>query len=622
MVYVSEQLRAVRRSDLEDDAVEALWVEIRTKSVAVLVCNVYRPPDARAVWMEDFAVMMEKAALEKMDRFVLGDFNCNMLRHDSGALRLEGVALEYGLEQVISCPTRVTETSESMIDLLFTSTPDSIRKVGCKEVALSDHGLIYGIIANPKQKQQKCFRYVRCWSRCDVDALMSDLGSALWSVMDSLEGIDARWEYWKSLFKQIVDSHIPLRKARIKGKTLPWIGSDVRILMRARNYYCAKAKKTKKEEDWKQYRKLKNRVTWELKRSKLQYFEALSEQSSGNHGKELNKILGRGGRQSIEAVRTANGRITDPKAIVEELSSYFSLWSGVRGVDEVDADQSALPSLGCEFKFQKIEVEEVIQLLESLNVNKAMGLDGVSGKLLRMVAPAIARSLVSLFNFSLESGQVASEWKMARVAPVPKGSNSERVDNFRPVSVLSVVAKILERIVHRQLYTYLQEHSILHEAQSGFRPQHTTQDVLVSTIDDWRKALDEDKLVGSITLDLSKAFDTVSHSILHRKLSSYGVRAGELKWFDDYLVGRKQKVCIGAVQSDWSNILRGVPQGSILGPLLFTLYANDLPQAVVQGRVKQYADDTALYCARDNSADLASSLNTDLASVAEWAEVK
>ena len=208
------------------------------------------------------------------------------------------------------------------------------------------------------------------------------------------------------------------------------------------------------------------------------------------------------------------------------------------------------PPIDCEFKFEKIEEDEVLKLLRSLDENKSTGLDGISGKLLRTVAPAISRSLASLFNFSIETGEFASEWKLARVAPVPKGRKSEGVDNFRPVSVLSVVAKVLERIVHRQLYTYLQKHSVLVEAQSGFRPQHTTQDVLVSTVDNWRKALDDDKLVGSIMVDLSKAFDTVSHPILHRKLSRYGLKGGELKWFDDYLEGRKQKVWDGSVRME------------------------------------------------------------------------
>ena len=144
--------------------------------------------------------------------------------------------------------------------------------------------------------------------------------------------------------------------------------------------------------------------------------------------------------------------------------------------------------------------------------------------------------------------------------------------------------------------------------------------VLVSTIDDWRQALDEDKLVGSIMVDLSKAFDIVSHSILLRKLESYGIRGGELGWFANFLNERRQRVCINGVQSGWTGILRGIPQGSILGPLLFTIYVNDLPQSVVHGRIKQYTDNTTLYAVSDNHVDLSNSLSMDLAGVTEWVE--
>ena len=184
----------------------------------------------------------------------------------------------------------------------------------------------------------------------------------------------------------------------------------------------------------------------------------------------------------------------------------------------VDTDHCTLIPRDQIFKFERIEEEDVQRLLASLDVSKAPGLDGISSRVLKMVAPAISLSLTSLFNFSLLRGQMATEWKFARVTPVPKRSGSVHVEDFRPVSVLPVVAKIIERLVYRQLFAFLQKHSILHKAQSGFRPHHTTQDVLVSTTDDWRKALDEDKLVGTVMIDLSKAFDMVSHSIFFTRI--------------------------------------------------------------------------------------------------------
>ena len=194
------------------------------------------------------------------------------------------------------------------------------------------------------------------------------------------------------------------------------------------------------------------------------------------------------------------------------------------------------------------------------------------------------------------------------------------ISNFRPVSVFPVVSKVFERLLHQQLYDYLQHYSILHPVQSGFRPQHTTQDVLVSMVDNWRKALDENELVGVAMVDLSKAFDMVNHSILLRKMYSYGVRGMEWKWFQDYLTGRRQRVCVGDEKSSWTNIHKGVPQGSILGPLLFTMYVNNLPKAVSQCNVKQYADDTTMFHAANSASELEAVLEKDLNSVCQWVD--
>ena len=178
-----------------------------------------------------------------------------MLNPGANAIRLERMMSEYGLLQMISCPTRVTERSAT---LMFTSDSGLVREAGCKELGLSDHCLIYGVLDVRVERQRQTLRMIRCLRRCDQDALIEELRSAPWQVMDSMMDISDRWEFWKQLFWEIIDSHIPLKRARVRSKSLPWINHDIRALMRARSYYATMARKSKEAEDWEQYRRMRN----------------------------------------------------------------------------------------------------------------------------------------------------------------------------------------------------------------------------------------------------------------------------------------------------------------------------------------------------------------------------
>ena len=554
---------------------------------------------------------------------MMGDFNCDMMCPNSSACRLAMVMSEYGLTQMVNGPTRVTEDSSTQIDLLFTTNMDLFQRVGCEEPGLSDHSLIFGLLTSKVERKRHTFRTVRCLGKCDVDELVADLGSAPWQVMDSLDGVDNQWDYWKKLFRRIVDSHAPTKKARVRRKGLPWISRGIRVMMRARTYYFTKAKKSRKAEDWERFRCIRNRLKQCLRRAKLEYFEEMSKQSAKNPRKawqEVNRLLGNGSKRRIDTLKADSGVITSQQEVVEEFGRFFSSVVGMTAEKQGHEYQEQNEACETRFKFQTIEERDVLKMLKSLDPNKACGVDGIGAKLLRMVAPGICRSLTSLFNASLRSGIVPEEWKSANVTPVPKGGSSDAVSNFRPVSVLPVVVKIFERLIHQQLYSYLQEHNILDSAQFGFRPGHSTQDGLVSLVEEWREAMDEDRLVGSVFLDLSKAFDMVDHSILLRKLQRYGIGGKELEWFQGYLSGRRQRVCVGEAKSQWIVVKRGVPQGSIMGPLLFIMYVNDLPQVIRNSSVMQYADDTTITLVAKDATTLENGLDEDLDSVARWAD--
>ena len=242
--------------------------------------------------------------------------------------------------------------------------------------------------------------------------------------------------------------------------------------------------------------------------------------------KQLNRLLGRN-KGTGTAVNLDQGG-----NIASRFSSHFS---GSAATTLPPDQPPTIPEHSSSFHFDYISEEDVLCALSRLDPSKATGADALSARIFRATAPAISSGLSKLFNYSLKTSQIPTEWKAANVMPVPKSANARSVDEYRPISILLVVAKVLESLVHTQVYGYLKQHDILHESQSGFRPRHSTQDALLKTVDD-------------LFIDLSKAFDSACHTLLLEKLSRYGFRGGDsLLWFQSYLSGRKQRVVIGSI---------------------------------------------------------------------------
>ena len=270
------------------------------------------------------------------------------------------------------------------------------------------------------------------------------------------------------------------------------------------------------------------------------------------------------------------------------------------------------------FQFSNITVDEIIDELNNIPQNKASGLDNISSKLLKYAANAIAPVLCKIFNMCLQQGTFPDELKSARVIPIYKNGNKDELSNYRPISILPICSKIIEKIVHNQLYKYVTVNNILFNGQSGFRHQHSTCTALIKTIDKWNVDIDNGNYIGAVFVDLSKAFDIVNHNILIDKLTAIGVKGVEGNWFKSYLSNRNQRVSINGTNSNSCNITSGVPQGSILGPLLFLLFINDMPDYIKHSTVDMYADDTLIYVSNHNVNEIENCLNEDLVSLTKW----
>ena len=229
-----------------------------------------------------------------------------------------------------------------------------------------------------------------------------------------------------------------------------------------------------------------------------------------------------------------------------------------------------------------------------MNDRKASGLDNIPCKLLKLAAGIVDSSLTHIFKSSIDNAIFPNEWKLAQVSPVFKKGSKTDLNNYRPISVISAVSKVFERLIYNQVYEYLIANQLLASCQSGFRPLHSTSTALLEATNNWSMNIDNGLLNGVVFIDLKKAFDTINHKILLSKLANYGLDQKTLRWFHSYLDHRAQKCSVNGSLSNASTLDCGVPQGSIIGPLLFLIYINDLPNCLSTASARMFADDTSL----------------------------
>ena len=274
----------------------------------------------------------------------------------------------------------------------------------------------------------------------------------------------------------------------------------------------------------------------------------------------------------------------------------------------------------CNDTLENIEtnIDEIIKLCKEININKSSCVENLSSEILRDAFLAIPERIVILFNLSFLLSEIPPVWKIAKVTPLPKAGNSNNVGNLRPVSLLPLPSKLIEKIVHNRIYNHCEINKILDERQGGFRPNHSTCKTTALFIDDIYKAMNNNNMLIATYIDAMKAFDTVDHKILLEKAELYGIQGLILKWLKNYLTDRYQCTLANNIVSNKQLITCGVPQGCVCGPLLFLIYINDLASVLEYCRVSLYADNTVIYLANQNVNDALELVQKDLNNLSEW----
>ena len=329
--------------------------------------------------------------------------------------------------------------------------------------------------------------------------------------------------------------------------------------------------------------------------------------------------------RSLRSLRSNDVVINNSIELSDTFNDHFST-IGPRLANEIppigqNDDLSYTTFLTCNnssFQFFPISSNIVFSHLNKLSRSKATGLDNISARFIRECADLISVPISDLFNKSLTSGIFPDDWESARVIPLFKQGERSDLNNYRPISVISVIAKVFERIVYDQLYSFLAKEDVISKQQSGFRSLHSTVLALLEATDSWAFNTDRGNVNAVVFLDLKKAFDTVDHEILLTKMNHYGVQGVALDWFNSYLTNRTQRRLVNDSLSKTCSLKCGVPQGTILGPLLFLIYINDLPNCLSSCQPRMYADDTHITYAGADLNSIQSNLNRDLSNLNQW----
>ena len=430
------------------------------------------------------------------------------------------------------------------------------------------------------------------------------------------------------MFSLILDKHAPVRNRRVSEKFSPWLTKDLKQLSATRDRLKKQAVRSKFKilmEVYRQTRNKVNKVNTDLKR------EIFTNKIASHNGDlkktwmTINMVLNKKSKTTQIAALQVDGRqICDSESMAESMNEFLCSIGNTLS-DKIPKTSNPLPEneysvnpQNLRFEFEAINVSQLEKVFGKFKTSKGSGADGIANYFLMIDLSVIAESLCDIFNLSIATSVFPDSWKIARVAPIFISGQSNDRSNYRPISVLPFLSRVFEKLIYNQLCDYLDKNRLLFSKQSGFRSLHSVVTCLLNCTNDWYINMDKGQYTAMVFIDLKKAFDTVNHEILLKKLTKYGIIGLENTWFASYLENRMQFCRVNGFPSNVNNINCGVPQGSCLGPLLFLIYINDVPFSLQNSQVTMYADDTTISYSSNNIDDLNDKLNRDLNCLKQW----
>ena len=643
-IYVRNDFEVKVRDDIRvnrEMVFESMVLELQCLNFKCFMIVVYRPPSYN---IDEFSSLLEeqldKLPISTRPCFICGDFNLDLRTVNSNLRAREflNTMLGYGLQPSINICTRVSHDSATLIDNVYLNTGYSSASVIVNDV--SDHfGLLVSIpslLNRPRSERSEVPK--TCFPVINVPKLKNELGGKNCDFLYSNDmDVNDKFTLWYSMIKDTVVACSQVRKKRkyFDSPKKPWVTKSILVSLARRQQLYKKSALSNSISDVNIYKAYSNKLNSILRKAKLNYLSDRFKNAEGNPRKTwnvINSVIKPNKPEIVSSLVDGENIRQTTERMCEHFSSVGGrLASSVeQHASDGDFTQFLPESSDVSMYLRPVTEKELCDVVKGMR-NSASGSDFISTKVFKSIFPVISQQILYLINASFKCGIYPECLKSARVIPLFKGGDRKNVNHYRPISLLSVISRLVEKLINSRVSEFLENISFFHSNQFGFRKGMSTEQAVLFLTTFVHDALDQGFKVASIFLDIVKAFDSVDHEILIMKLENCGIRGNALKLFETFLRGRTQCVEISNVRSGERMVDYGVPQGSVLGPLLFLVYINDLRFSVLdlldsahsncRVIIPSFADDTHFTAAAKTESDLIEIMRRGMLGIDKWMRV-